>query len=470
MARRRGNGFRDFIDGFNSTYDTFNKVARDVDETNIANDKVVEENTYAPADEFDTGGGITGTKYTYDGKSYDKPISESQLDGLRAARFAKVAEKYGDFKGAMSLRRDVRQSEREERQDAREAQVDADDKRVREIIGQKAPGVDESIKMYNDNHGYGGVGQHSGMKIEKIPLQDGTTYLAFKDKDGNVVKGQQYTDEQLLDEANKWHSRHVWTQLANVNSDWYMKARQAGMQDDQLRMLHEKFDWEKDKDTRDAKFNETKHADDVRLREQGLRNQAAQLAQGKKQLVPVYDKVTGEQRMVMVDTGAMKSGDTLQTPNGTTLNKPVDKTDERMKQVATEYKQVTDELEFLMKNKREGEVFKFGKDDPENQDNARIDHLRQKAQALNDQMTALRMAQYLPKNGEQAKPAEGLPKSPPKRVSAEITPNEIEAARLSRDNAEKVREQRLLAEREKRKQAIAAQEAQAGLVNGMYAR
>lgn len=133
---RRG-GFRDFLEGFNSAYNTGSKMARDFETSDIMDEKPtqayaqdqidkVKANVEAGKDAYDglDPNNLGATKTYYNGQAYDKPLSSTQLDGLRAARIADVYQKYGDPMGAMQLRAQARQATREDRQDRHDQAVE----------------------------------------------------------------------------------------------------------------------------------------------------------------------------------------------------------------------------------------------------------------------------------------------------------------------------------------------------------
>jgi hypothetical protein len=440
---------------------------------NFKQNYVPQEGGPATADEYiaanpDTFNGLRGQKAAklVDGTAR----SDIEIDGLRAGRMAGVYEKHGKTEDAMRLRRDARQAKREESEDAWNSKLrtrtEGDWKKSDEVTNiyanldptskdsvasaygnlikagrvQDAEFLKEQYKKGEDENLWETIGAvRGGASASKVKeLFEKTGAMKF---DGEPVitklKGGDYAVKGTLANGETF----------NIGS---LNAYQRKLLTPQQAMTMEQSD---------------------RHHSEKMAAEAAKAGLGKKSFMTVYDE-KGNPQQVLVDTSSLKPGDVVPVPKGMTTGKPTDRTDDRMKQISTEYKQVTDELEYLQKNVRPSEYFSWGKNDPENQDHARIDTLRTKAQALNDQMTAVRMAQYLPKNtaaNDEGK-QEGLPKTPPKKVSAEITHEEIAAAEDARKVAGLMREKKLAEEREKRRQAIAALEAQAVQVNGLHAR
>ena len=108
MARR--SPWQQFGDSFDSTYGTFNKIFQGIETAGIMREKPEEEKI-----QFSDSPGLTDEegphnsyeratgKWTYDGQTYDEPITREQLTGLRNQRLTDVMTKYGDIKGGMDL-------------------------------------------------------------------------------------------------------------------------------------------------------------------------------------------------------------------------------------------------------------------------------------------------------------------------------------------------------------------------------
>lgn len=171
--RRRGNPVTDFLSGFNGTYNTVNRVLQDMDmrdiatakpetDTGYSQDQGDQLNTAAASGQYDIGydqeksaytvtpkaGGETGTlspvsRMSFLGKTYDKPLTESQQDQARLVAMAGVHSKFGDPAEALRLKQQARQGELTDlqlkgaqRQDAREQRDDDFRTRTQKLVDQ----------------------------------------------------------------------------------------------------------------------------------------------------------------------------------------------------------------------------------------------------------------------------------------------------------------------------------------------
>ena len=108
MARK--SPWQQFGDNFDSTYGTFNKMFQGIETAGIMREKPEEEIIQeGPRNSYERATG----KWTYGGQTYDEPISQEQLTGLRNERLTNVMTKYGDIKGGMDLQ--LRQKELEQK-------------------------------------------------------------------------------------------------------------------------------------------------------------------------------------------------------------------------------------------------------------------------------------------------------------------------------------------------------------------
>lgn len=151
MARKRRGGLESFMDGFNSTYGTVRKVARDAESaqvmaeqpetsTALSERNVPEGMTY----DSDTGQYVTSgasdsvevaaprrpefdskTSTSYLGKTYDTPVSDTQRFGLQSAKLADIAAKYGDPTEAIRLRTGAAHAEKLGRENEAERSIAA---------------------------------------------------------------------------------------------------------------------------------------------------------------------------------------------------------------------------------------------------------------------------------------------------------------------------------------------------------
>lgn len=119
MARKKS-GFRDFLDGFNGTYGAFNKVARDYETAGVMEEDSSQYDQYSPeqaaqiqknaeAGMKNPYEGLTPDTKRYSYGSYDgtSAPTEQQMLGLRTAKLANIASKYGDHEGAMRMRKEA---------------------------------------------------------------------------------------------------------------------------------------------------------------------------------------------------------------------------------------------------------------------------------------------------------------------------------------------------------------------------
>lgn len=139
--RYRGNSVLDAIQAFNSAYDTVSRVGQDFEMARVGAEKPEEttgfteaqgEQLRAAADsgQYDIGydqekqaytvtpkaGGETGTigqqqRTQFLGKTYDKPLSEGEIDRARMMAMSGIHAKYGNPEKAMQLKQMARQGE-----------------------------------------------------------------------------------------------------------------------------------------------------------------------------------------------------------------------------------------------------------------------------------------------------------------------------------------------------------------------
>ena len=108
MARK--SAWQQFGDNFESTYGAFNKMFQGMETAGIMREKPEEEIIQeGPQNRYDRATG----NWTYGGQTYDAPISDEKLTGLRNTRLTNVMTKYGDIKGGMDLQ--LRQKELEQK-------------------------------------------------------------------------------------------------------------------------------------------------------------------------------------------------------------------------------------------------------------------------------------------------------------------------------------------------------------------
>ncbi len=121
MGRRNSN-IEAFMDGFNSVYGTVRKVMQDKEMMDISKAAPVDQ---APVDDVTfqpgaDGGPAVGTvtqtaprQVQFLGKTYDKPLTDSQVDSGRTMAMAGVMKKYGDPVGGMRLEQQARSGEQQ---------------------------------------------------------------------------------------------------------------------------------------------------------------------------------------------------------------------------------------------------------------------------------------------------------------------------------------------------------------------
>ncbi len=140
MPIRGRNAIRDFLEGFNGTYGTFQKVAQDWELQDIA--KAKPEDVMAPAatmvgmvgvapdasgagsqyDQADAPmvASKVGTKFL--GKTYDTAQPDAAINDARNLAMAGVYKKYGNFAEGLRLEQQAQQAQRQATADARDAQ------------------------------------------------------------------------------------------------------------------------------------------------------------------------------------------------------------------------------------------------------------------------------------------------------------------------------------------------------------
>lgn len=367
---------------------------------------VPQEGGPATADEFiaanpDTFNGLRGQKA---GKLVDGTLrSDIEIDGLRAGRMAAVYDKYGKTAEAMGMRRDARQAKREESEDAWNSKLrtrtEGEWKKTDDVANiyanldptnkdsvssayaallkagkaQDAEYLKAQYKKGEDENLWETIGAvRGGASPSKVKeMFEKTGNLKFEGEPTITrLKGGDFAVSGTLANGEKF----------NIGS---LNAYQRKLLTPQQAMTMEQAD---------------------RHHKEKMAAEAAKAGLGKKSFMTVYDE-KGNPQQVLVDTSTLKPGDVVPVPKGMTTGKPVDQTDTQLKRIEDEFKQVNDELEFTIKNKRQGELFSFGRNDPENQDEARIAELRTRAAALNDQRAAIRAAKLYGK-AEASAPSE----------------------------------------------------------------
>lgn len=399
---------RGFWDSFARGYAMGDRMVKDWDAASLnrdlsaaASEKVEELPQYASADEFDTGGYVTGKQYSFDGKTYDKPVTDTQLDGLRASKMARVYDKHGKTDQAMRLRSQSRQAKEEDRTMQMRDAVDAERKRYQEAL--KDPRK-FGIEAYKANEGVGGVGDHKDRSIDFVDMPNGMMRVTQYDKDNNVLVYKDLKPEQFDQVAKDFLFKNHILNLSAIDGDkWAPLAYQMAKDDKHMQMLLNDRDYKRGRDkVSDEQWGKTYQAgredakDAKEYRNRSLSLQAAMRSDARIKEVPVYDLKTGEQTFVRIDPSKVNPGETIKPPPGFSFSKKVDSTDTVMDRLLKERKVIEDEFEFLSKNKRDGEYLSFGDKDPENQDNARLSVLRNRLSEINTQLTQMNVAPTLP--------------------------------------------------------------------------
>jgi len=153
-ARRRGNGLLDFMDGFNATYTTGTKIARDIETRDIMNEKPSEVGSDTLTDQDylkEAAVGPVPEKVTqYAGKTYQRPVGERELLGLRTSRLADVAAKYGDAEGALRMRKQAGDMAFEDKTRGRQEDTWQREDTVRGLMSGVDPNKPESYMEVSD--------------------------------------------------------------------------------------------------------------------------------------------------------------------------------------------------------------------------------------------------------------------------------------------------------------------------------
>lgn len=157
MARR--GGISEFLQAFNQGFDTVNKVGKDLEIAKLSSEKDAPVFTEAQGQELEaianakdqegkpyyqlqagadgnysvvTNGEVDGAQpapaaiaaggTSYLGKTYDKPITDTQRSSAKQLAMAGIMDKYGDTEGGMRMRDSATRMQRDEKNDAQNDQ------------------------------------------------------------------------------------------------------------------------------------------------------------------------------------------------------------------------------------------------------------------------------------------------------------------------------------------------------------
>jgi hypothetical protein len=101
----RRSGFQDFLDGFNGAFETGSRIGRQIETASVMKEKPEEVPLSDEEYAAQAAAGPVAPNTQYNGKTYQRPIGERELTGLRTNRLADVAAKYGDAEGSLRLRK-----------------------------------------------------------------------------------------------------------------------------------------------------------------------------------------------------------------------------------------------------------------------------------------------------------------------------------------------------------------------------
>jgi hypothetical protein len=119
-ARQRRSGFQDFLDGFNGAFETGSRIGRQIETAGVMNEKPEEVQLSDEEYAAQAAAGPVAPNTQYNGKTYQRPIGERELMGLRTNRLADVAAKYGDAEGSLRLRKQAGDMEWEDESRSRQ--------------------------------------------------------------------------------------------------------------------------------------------------------------------------------------------------------------------------------------------------------------------------------------------------------------------------------------------------------------
>jgi hypothetical protein len=220
--------------------------------------------------------------------------------------------------------------------DAREAKKFADEQALidaERAVRESHAGdpLEWGRKKFNGDEGILGQGNYKGKDVEFVPMSNGMIRATMYDRGTKNAAGyQDFSEADLRAQAERLRGNTMLSELARANPGKYLHmAEQRAHQDEQMKMLMANQEemgrrWQathdagRDDQAQSNKFTERK----LNLLERQVANEGARANQGRFQMMTVYDKVTGEPRMIKVDTQGMPANGEFRAPEGTTMNKP----------------------------------------------------------------------------------------------------------------------------------------------------